>query len=154
LFAGQLASSDGDLRRLIATAPPAATQLSGLLKDTNPGLPILLANLLTTAQVFDTRTDGLRQLLVTLPKAVAATEGAITAAGGRLGLVLTFNAPPPCTEGYQGTPRRPSTDTAPLMFNTAAACTLPHGNPSSVRGAQNAPHPAVPPAAVPGLTLP
>ncbi|HKN55084.1 MAG TPA: MlaD family protein [Amycolatopsis sp.] len=154
LFAGQLASSDGDLRRLIATAPPAATQLGGLLKDTDPGLPILLANLLTTAQVFDTRTDGLRQLLVTAPTAVDATGRAITAGGGRMGLVLSFNDPPPCTQGYQSTPRRPSTDTAPLPFNTAAACTLPHGNPSSVRGSQNAPHPPVPPAAVPGLGLP
>ncbi|MFE0025698.1 MCE family protein [Amycolatopsis sp. NPDC059021] len=150
-FAGQLAGADGDLRRLIASAPPAATELGKLIKETNPGLPILLANLLTTAQVFDARTEGLRELLVNVPKAVAATSMAITKDGGRLSLALTFNDPPPCKQGYEGTTRRPSTDLSPMPFNTAAACTLPHGDPSSVRGAQNAPHAGVPPAAVPGV---
>ncbi|MFD9892792.1 MlaD family protein [Amycolatopsis sp. NPDC059027] len=150
-FAGQLAGADGDLRRLIASAPPAATELGKLIKETNPGLPILLANLLTTAQVFDARTEGLRELLVNVPKAVAATSMAITKDGGRLSLALTFNDPPPCKQGYESTPRRPSTDLSPLPFTTAAACTLPHGDASSVRGSQNAPHAGVPPAAVPGV---
>ncbi|MER6793944.1 ABC transporter substrate-binding protein, partial [Amycolatopsis mediterranei] len=34
-------------------------------------------------------------------------------------------------------------------------CTLPYGDPSSVRGSQNAPHPPVPAAVLPGgLTNP
>src|SRR5205807_9106455 len=37
LFAGELARADGDLRQLIATAPQAATQLSALLRDNDPG---------------------------------------------------------------------------------------------------------------------
>jgi phospholipid/cholesterol/gamma-HCH transport system substrate-binding protein len=42
-----------------------------------------------------------------------------------------------------------------MPFNTDAACTLPYGNPSSVRGSQNAPHPPVPAAVLPGgLTNP
>jgi phospholipid/cholesterol/gamma-HCH transport system substrate-binding protein len=150
VFAAQLAGSDGDLRRLIAAAPPAASELGGLLRENDPGLPILLANLLTTSRVFATRTDAVQELLVNTPKAVAAASAALTDNGGKLALTLSFNDPPPCTQGYEKTPRRPSTDTSPLPFDTDAACTLPYGDPSSVRGSQNAPHPAVPDAAVPG----
>ncbi|MGW3996741.1 MCE family protein [Amycolatopsis sp. NPDC004772] len=152
VFAQQLASSDGDLRRLIAAAPPAASELGGLLKENDPGLPILLANLLTTARVFGTRTAAEEQLLSDVPRAVATVGSALNDRGDqlRMGLVLNFNDPPPCTQGYEKTPRRPSNDLSPMPFNTDAACTLPYGNPSSVRGSQNAPHPPVPAAVLPG----
>ncbi|MFI9453957.1 MCE family protein [Amycolatopsis sp. NPDC052450] len=149
-FAEQLARSDGDLRRLITTAPEAATQLSGLLRDNEPGLPILLANLLTTSQVFSARTDGLRQLLINTPKAVSAVDASVDEQSGKIELVLTFFDPMPCTKGYGGTKIRSSADLSPLPFNTGAACTLDKGNPSSVRGSQNAPKGGVPPAAIPG----
>lgn len=149
-FAEQLSRSDGDLRRLIATAPDAATQLSGLLRDNEPGLPILLANLLTTAQVFSARTDGLRQLLINTPKAVSAVDAAVDGGSVRTELVLTFFDPMPCTKGYEATEIRSSAELAPLPFKTGVACTLDKGNASSVRGSQNAPKGGVPPAAIPG----
>ncbi|MFJ7218286.1 MCE family protein [Amycolatopsis sp. NPDC098790] len=154
LFAAQLSSSDGDLRRLIATAPPAASELGTLLRETDPGLPILLANLLTTAQVFQTRTGQLEQLLVATPKVVAATSTAFDGGEGNLGMALTFYDPLPCRAGYEGTKFRPSTDTSPLPFNTGASCTLEPGDATSVRGSQNARHLPVPPAAVPGSGAP
>ncbi|WP_410641999.1 MlaD family protein [Amycolatopsis sp. lyj-346] len=152
VFAQQLASSDGDLRRLIAAAPPAASELAGLLKENDPGLPILLANLLTTARVFGTRTAAEEQFLVNTPKAVAAVGSALNSSGDtlRMGLVLNFDDPPPCTQGYEKTPHEPSNNLSPMPFRTDAACTLPYGNESSVRGSQNAPHPPVPAPALPG----
>jgi phospholipid/cholesterol/gamma-HCH transport system substrate-binding protein len=83
---------------------------------------------------------------------VAAVGSALTNSGDalRMGLVLNFDDPPPCRQGYENTPHRPSTDTSPLPFNTDAACTLPYGNESSVRGTQNAPHPPVPAPVLPG----
>ena len=36
LFAGQLAASDSDLRRLFANGAPAATQVAGLITDNTP----------------------------------------------------------------------------------------------------------------------
>ncbi|MBE1497806.1 phospholipid/cholesterol/gamma-HCH transport system substrate-binding protein [Amycolatopsis lexingtonensis] len=148
VFAQQLAKSDGDLRRLIATAPPAATELSSLLKENDPGLPIVLANLLTTARVFGTRTAAEETLLANVPRAVAAVGSAIDNDRHelRMGLVLNFNNPPSCLQGYEDTPHRSSRDLSPLPLNTDAACTLPYGNESSVRGTQNAPHPPVPDA--------
>ena len=149
-FAAELASSDGDLRRLITAVPDAATQISGLLADTDPGLSILLANLLTTADVVTVRTAGLEQFLVLAPRAVAATSTAITPDGGHLSLALTFFDPPPCTVGYEATVRQPGEGVAINPLNTVAGCTVPAGDPRLVRGSQNAPRAGVPAAAVPG----
>ncbi|HEV2778076.1 MAG TPA: MlaD family protein [Actinophytocola sp.] len=153
LFAAELARSDGDLRALIGAAPRAATQLSGLLKDTDPGLAVLLANLLTTARVFELRTAGLEHLLVVAPQAVAATSTAITPDGGHLSLALTFFDPEPCEAGYETTPRRQGEDPTPAPLNLDARCTVPGGDPRLVRGSQHLPDAAVPPAATPGGTL-
>lgn len=150
LFATELAAADGDLRQLIGAAPAAATQLSRLLTDTNPSLAVLLANLLTTADLFNSRTAGLEQLLVMTPKAVAATSTSFKPDSTDLSLALTFFDPLPCVAGYESTVYRPGEDVTPRMFNTKARCTLPKGDPRLVRGSQNAPTGGVPPAAVPG----
>jgi phospholipid/cholesterol/gamma-HCH transport system substrate-binding protein len=152
LFAGELARADGDLRELIGSAPQAATQLSALLRDTDPGLAILLANLLTTANLFELRTAGMEHLLVVAPKAVAATSTAIAPDSGHLSMALTFFQPPPCEDGYD-TPRRQGEDVTPVPFNPDARCTLPRGDPRLVRGSQHAPGAPVPPAATPGSPL-
>lgn len=149
LFAHELASADGDLRELIGAAPQAATQLSALLSDTNPGLSVLVANLLTTADIFETRTEGMRQLFVNLPKAVAATSTAINPRDGRLSIALTFLDPMPCVDGYD-TPYRRGEDATSLPFDTSNECTLPYGDPRLVRGSQNVPDGGVPDPAVPG----
>lgn len=149
LFAAELASSDGDLRRLIGTAPQASTELSSLLVDADPELSILVANLLTTANVFELRTAGLEHLFVVLPRSVAATSTAIGPDGVHLSQSLTFFDPLPCAAGYGGTAYRPSTDLSARPLNTQAACTLTDGS-TLVRGSQHAPRPGVPPAATPG----
>jgi phospholipid/cholesterol/gamma-HCH transport system substrate-binding protein len=149
LFAHELASADGDLRQLIGAAPAAATQLSQLLADTNPGLPVLVANLLTTSEIFESRIGGMRQLFVNLPKAVAATSTSIRPDGAHMSIVLNFWDPAPCVTGY-GTPYRQGEDTSYLPFDTTSACTLPYGDERLVRGAQNAPKGGVPVPAVPG----
>ncbi|QWF82843.1 MCE family protein [Amycolatopsis sp. CA-230715] len=152
-FAAELAKSDGDLRKLIGAAPEAATQLTGLLRDTNPGLSVLLANLLTTSNLVHTRMNGLEQLFSFTPQAVDKLTNAISHDTGHLSIVLTWADPPPCTSGYGGTQRRSPYDTSPAPFNLNAKCALPHGDPSLVRGAQNAPKGGVPPATVPGSGL-
>jgi phospholipid/cholesterol/gamma-HCH transport system substrate-binding protein len=150
LFATELADADGDLRELIGAAPKAATQLSELLSDTNPGLSVLVANLLTTSEVFEVRTAAMEQLFVMVPRAVAATSTAITPDTSDLSLVMTFFDPPPCVTGYESTVYRPGEDTEPRPMNTEAGCTLPAGDPRLVRGSQHAPTAAVPEPAIPG----
>jgi phospholipid/cholesterol/gamma-HCH transport system substrate-binding protein len=149
LFAHELASADGDLRQLIGAAPQAATELSHLLADTNPGLPVLLANLTTTAEIFESRIGGMRQLFVNLPRAVAATSTAIQPDDPRLSIALTFWNPPPCATGYNA-PYREGEDTSEVPFDTTSACTLPYGDERLVRGSQNAPQGGVPDPVIPG----
>ncbi|HWC80313.1 MAG TPA: MlaD family protein [Pseudonocardiaceae bacterium] len=140
LLAQQLNTSDPDLRKLIATAPQAAGQLSGLLQDTQPDLGVLLANLLTTADLTLTRQSGIEQLLATYPTVVNDGSTAFTANGANVGLALTFFDPMPCTAGYGGTTYRNGLDTgASPPLNTSARCTLPAGSGIDVRGSAHAP---------------
>ncbi|MCE7011469.1 MCE family protein [Kibdelosporangium philippinense] len=140
LLAEQLKKSDGDLRKLIKATPEVSAEVSGLLKESGTGIGVILANLLTPAQIFAMRGDAFEQLLGTYPKAVSDGYRVIGSDGStNTALVLNFNNPPPCRAGYEGTQYRPGKVVDPGPFNTGARCTLPRGNPSSVRGSQNAP---------------
>jgi phospholipid/cholesterol/gamma-HCH transport system substrate-binding protein len=153
LFAGQLAASDSDLRRLAANGTGAATQTAGLITDISPSLGALIANLLTTSQVTLTRGSNLNELLSALPAAIAAGSTVITTNGAKFGVALTFFNPLPCTAGYQGTKIRNGLDTSPAPpLNTNARCTEPPSTGINVRGSANAPPGGgVPPAAAPGI---
>ncbi|MFG2820857.1 MlaD family protein [Kitasatospora sp. NPDC048365] len=153
-LAGQLNDSDTDLRRLIAAAPEATGQVSALLRDLDPGLSVVIANLLTTSDLAVTRQRGLEELLVRLPAVAAAGATAIDDKGAHLGMAVTFFSPLPCTSGYGGTTYRNGLDTGPApAFNTAARCTASPGTGTAVRGSANAPRGGVPTPAKPGSTL-
>lgn len=153
LLAAQLRSSDPDLSKLIGDAPKAAAQVANLLAGTNPGLAVLVANLLTTSEVTLTRGNALEELLSALPADIAAGSTVITNQGANFGMALTFFSPLPCTAGYGGTEYRNGLDTSPPPpLNTSASCTLPASSGTDVRGSGNAPSGGgVPAAAQPGL---
>ncbi|WP_405473913.1 MCE family protein [Streptomyces canus] len=138
-LSAQLKSSDGDLRKLIGNATPAAQQVNSLLKSTGPRLSVLLANLISGGQVTLARLPGMEQSLVTFPALVAGSYTVVPGDGTtHFGLVVNADDPPPCTQGY-GTTRRDPSDTSTREANTDARCTAPLGSKTSVRGAQNAP---------------
>jgi phospholipid/cholesterol/gamma-HCH transport system substrate-binding protein len=143
LLTAQLRASDPDLRRLLANAPPAATELAALVRENRTDVGILTANLLTVGELTVRRLAGIRQILISYPAVVA---GGYTVAPGdgtaHFGLVLNLGDPPVCSRGYGGTSRRAPTDTGPAPVNTEARCAEPRGSTTSVRGAQNAPRPA------------
>jgi phospholipid/cholesterol/gamma-HCH transport system substrate-binding protein len=132
-------SSDPDLRRLLANGPPAATELTGLLRDLDPTIGVLVGNLVTVNGIAARRLPGIEQALVAYPMVVA---GGFTVAPGdgtvHFGLVVNANDPPPCNytqSGQQGC--------------TAAES----GQGSNVRGVAHAPRPGggtPPPAGQPG----
>lgn len=135
----QLKASDGDLRKLIGNARPAAQEVNSLLKSVSPRLSVLLANLISGGQVMVARLPGVEQVLVTFPVNVAGSYTVVPGDGTtHFGLVVNADDPPACTQGY-GTTRRDPADTSRREANTDARCTLPRGSESSVRGAQNAP---------------
>jgi phospholipid/cholesterol/gamma-HCH transport system substrate-binding protein len=100
LFTAQLKADDPNLRRLVTAAPPAATQLEGLIRETGPDLSRTLANLLTTVRILQPRLAGVEQLLVTYPGLSAAAPSVVP--GDHMvhfGLVLNINDPPYCQNG-------------------------------------------------------
>lgn len=138
-LSAQLKSSDGDLRKLIGNATPAAQQVNSLLKSTGPRLSVLLANLISGGQVTLAHLPGVEQALVTFPALVAGSYTVVPGDGTtHFGLVVNADDPPPCTQGY-GTTWRDPADTSTRKANTDARCTAPRGSKTSVRGAQNAP---------------
>jgi len=153
LLAGQLDSSDADLRRLIVNTPQAALQLSALLRANNLGLGSVIANLLTTSDVTLTRQAAVQEMLSALPAAIAAGSTVINTHGANFGLALTFFTPIPCTTGY-GTTYRNGLDITPgPPLNTGASCTLPASSGVDVRGSAHAPSGgSVPPASPAGAT--
>jgi phospholipid/cholesterol/gamma-HCH transport system substrate-binding protein len=153
LLARQLVASDADLRRLITTAPEAASQLDGVLRDTNPALAELLANLLTASEVGGSRISAIDELLSGVPPALADVSSTITPQGLNVGLSLTFFNPLPCVLGYGGTVHRNGLDTTPgPPLNTGARCLEPASSGIDVRGAAHSPTgDSVPRAAQPGL---
>lgn len=154
-LAAELKGSDTDLRRLIAVAPDATSQISGLLRDVDPGFGVVVANLLTTSDVAVTRQRGLEELLVKLPAVAAAGSSAVDENGARFGMSVTFFEPLPCTAGYGGTTYRNGLDvSAGPALNTKARCTSSPGTGVNVRGSANAPKGgALRPPAKPGSML-
>ena len=136
LVAKQLKTSDGDLRKLIAATPGAATELNALIAEVGVPLGVLMGNLLTTAQVFSANSAGLQGVYVRVPQAISTGYGIVGPDGLKVGLVTTFFDPPPCTSGYGGTTRRPPTDTsAGQPLNQQARCTASPSSGTDVRGA-------------------
>ncbi|MER5883265.1 MlaD family protein [Streptomyces sp. NPDC001941] len=151
-LATTLKGSDTDLRRLLTVTPDATTQVSGLLRDLDPSLGVVLANLLTTSQIAVTRQRGVEELLVKFPAAVSAGATAVDGGKVNFGMAVTFFKPLPCTSGYGGTRYRNGLDlgTAPAL-NTKAGCTAPASSGLNVRGSAHAPGSgAVPTPAKPG----
>lgn len=159
LLARQLRDSDTDFRRLVAAAPGASEQFAGLVRDLDPGLSVVIANLLTTSDLLLTRVNGMEELLVKVPRAVAAGNSMIERDGRNeyrlnFGMVTTFFQPLPCTQGYGGTSYRNGLDlSAGPALNTAARCTMPAASGVSVRGAANAPRGGLPVPARPNSVM-
>ena len=59
-----------------------------------------------------------------------------------LGLVLNMFDPPPCTMGYEATPRRAGNQVADTPVNAQAYCAAPDSGPVDVRGRRSALLPA------------
>ncbi|RJQ69450.1 MCE family protein [Pseudonocardiaceae bacterium YIM PH 21723] len=140
LLTQQLKDSDGDIRKLLTTTPEFSQSLLKELTETGPNLGVVLANLLTVANITVTRNDGLEQTLVAYPNLAAfGTSVTQTDARARLGLVLNAFNPPLCVRGYENTVKHVGTDEHERPPNDKAYCAEPKGSPITVRGSQNGP---------------
>jgi phospholipid/cholesterol/gamma-HCH transport system substrate-binding protein len=143
-FTGQLADNDAQFRTVLQQGPGFADEVSGLLSQLKPTLPVLLANLGTVSEILMTYNSSLEQLLVLLPPYVAQQQ-AYTATGDSTGNArgdfgATISDPPPCTVGFlPPSSWRSPADESDIDTPDGIYCKLPQDSPIAVRGARNYP---------------
>jgi len=142
---GQLNANDPQLRGVLRNTPGAFEEVSRLLNDVKPTLPVLLANLTTVGQIAVTYNASLEQLLVLLPPYVGSVQAVGLPRNNPTGFTqgdftLTLNDPPACTVGFlpPSSWRSPS-DLSDVDTPDGLYCKLPQDSPIAVRGARNYP---------------
>ncbi|WP_326545983.1 MlaD family protein [Mycolicibacterium sp. ND9-15] len=142
---GQLQQNDPQIRTLLQQGPGFAQEVSALLNEVKPTLPLLLANLTTVGQILLTYNPSLEQLLVIFPGIIAAQQSFGLPQNNPTGLpsgdfALTINDPPPCTVGFlpPSSWRNPE-DMTSIDTPDGLYCKLPQDSPIAVRGARNYP---------------
>ncbi len=154
----QLVANDEQVRTIVRDGPPALDEVSGLLDDLKPTLPILLANMTSLGQVAITYNPSLEQLLVLTPSFFAGL-GAISHTANATGLPLGdfrvgLNDPPPCTVGFLPPNQwRSPVDTTTVDTPDGLYCKLPQDSPILVRGLRNLPCMARPGKRAPTVEL-
>jgi virulence factor Mce-like protein len=140
----QLVHNDPDLRTILNTGPTAAQEVSQLLIQLKPTLPVLLANMTSVAEVGVTYNPSLRQLLFLLPPYIAGFTS-LSPMNNPTGLslggfALMAGDPPACTVGFlpPSSWRSPS-DTSVIDTPDGLYCKLPQDSPIAVRGVRNNP---------------
>ncbi len=142
---GQLEQNDPEIRALLQRGPGFAQEVSQLLNDVRPTLPILLANLTTVGQVLATYNPSLEQLIVIFPGIIAAQQSFGLPTNNPTGLpsgdfALTIGDPPACTVGFLPPSQwRSPEDMTSIDTPDGLYCKLPQDSPISVRGARNYP---------------
>lgn len=140
----QLRTNDPQLRQIVQNGPGAFDEVSRLLDDVKPTLPILLANLTSLGQVALTYHPSLEQVMVLLPSFLGGfdqiSQGK-NATGVPIGnFHLQIGDPPACTVGFLPPSQwRSPSDTTTLDTPDGLYCKLPQDSPIAVRGARNFP---------------
>ncbi|MFI5511300.1 MCE family protein [Mycobacterium sp. NPDC051804] len=158
-ISAQLVQNDPQIRTLLENGPGFAQEVSGLLNDIKPTLPVLLANLTTIGQILVTYNPSLEQLLVTFPNTLSAQQAFGLGKNNPTGLAisdfaLTISDPIPCTVGFLPPSQwRSPADTTVIDTPDDLYCKLPQDSPIGVRGARNYPCMAHPGKRAPTVEL-
>ena len=141
----QIAQNDPQVRAILQRGPGFAQEVSTLLEQVKPTLPILLANLTTLGQILVTYNPSLEQLLVMFPEVVANQQSFGIGHNNPTGLpagdfALTVADPPACTVGFLPPSQwRSPEDQTSVDTPDGLYCKLPQDSPLNVRGARNYP---------------
>ncbi|MBT0565180.1 MCE family protein [Williamsia sp. CHRR-6] len=149
LITAQLATSDPDLRRLLTTGTTSASELSALLTRSGGDITTAVRNLALDVRNVRGTFFNASPALAMLSQMSGGSSSTANGDGHiRFGITFETNNPPSCTVGYEGTQKiiaeekrkNPNFDINydDFPFNTDARCAVPQGNPTDVRGAQNA----------------
>lgn len=146
---GQLRQRDDAVRGVLEQGAGAADEARALFQRLQPTLPLLLANLVSIADVGVVYRNDLEQLLVVMPQATAAMQGVMVPSrdtmvdykGVFLSFNLNLNLPGPCTTGYLPAQQRrsPTFEDYPERPPGDLYCRIPQDSPNNVRGVRNTP---------------
>ncbi|EHI12837.1 MCE family protein [Mycolicibacterium thermoresistibile] len=156
----ELRVGDVAVAGILERGPGAADEVGQLFERVRPTMPVLLANLVTVAQVALDYQPNIEQLLVLVPQLVQQAQGTGIAnrhlppkyRGAYLSFNLNLNLPQPCVTGYLPPEQRrgPAMVDHPVPPAGHLYCRIPQNStPGSVRGARN-----IPCATVPGKRAP
>lgn len=139
-----LVAHDDQVHTLLRNGPGFAQEVSRLLEQVKPTLPVLLANLTSIGQVLVTYNASLEQLLVLFPPYVAGLQSVTPAnnpTGKPLGdFAVSVSDPPSCTVGFLPPSEwRSPADVTDMDTPDGLYCKLPQDSPILVRGARNYP---------------
>ncbi|MGV0806533.1 MCE family protein [Mycolicibacterium setense] len=146
---GQLQTHNDAVSGVLSRGAPTAEAARATLERLKPSVPILLANLVSFADVGVVYNPNLEQLLVLFPQAIAQVGSTLVPnmntkqdyRGSAEQFALNLNLPPPCTTGYLPASQR----LAPAVQDTFDRpdgdfyCRIPQDAPFNVRGARNIP---------------
>lgn len=145
----QLQTQNDSVKGILNTGPAAADEVRKLFESLQPTLPVLLANLVSLADVAVVYQPNLEQLLVLFPRGIEGLQGAGLAnrdtkqayRGTYLSFNLNLNIPPPCTTGYLPAQqvRPPSEVDYPERPAGDLYCRVPQDAMFNARGARNLP---------------
>nr|ABP44990.1 virulence factor Mce family protein [Mycolicibacterium gilvum PYR-GCK] len=144
-ISAQVVQNDPQVRALLQQGPGFAQEVSSLLNQVKPTLPILLANMSTVGQTLLTYNPALEQLLVLFPGIIAAQQSFGLPQNSPTGLptgdfALTISDPNPCTVGFLPSSQwRAPEDETTIDTPDGLYCKLPQDSPMNVRGARNYP---------------
>jgi phospholipid/cholesterol/gamma-HCH transport system substrate-binding protein len=141
----QLATSDTQLRQILTSAAPLASEAEKTIEGLAPVLPTLVNNLSETSQVLQVYVPSLEHILIVLP---AAVEGLLSSVPLKrrtepitevnLSFKLNLGAPAVCTKGFPlaGKFRSPQ-DTSYAPPPPSSYCKVAPDDPRVPRGARN-----------------
>ena len=140
----QFAQHDPQVRTLLDTGPGFAREVTSLLDQIKPTLPLLLANFTSLGQVFMTYNKSIEQLLVLFPPYLAGLQSVVPVnnpTGKPMGdFAVSVADPPSCTVGFLPPSEwRSPADTTEMDTPNGLYCKLPQDSPIDVRGARNYP---------------
>lgn len=143
---GELVRSNASVESLLTRGSPALDSVNGLIGRLTPSFALLMANLVSSAQVLQVYVPGLRQILAVYPALIDRLQATAirhnAASIDNLDIRLNPNDPPPCTVGYPALSQwRDPSQTAPRSTPPSLHCTNPPSVQQSVRGARNLPCP-------------
>lgn len=158
-ISGQLVQNDPQVRAILQRGPGFADEVSSLLDQVKPTLPILLANLTTLGQILVTYNPSLEQLMVLFPAIIAQQQSFGLPTNNPTGwpsgdFALTVADPPVCSVGFLPPSQwRSPEDMTSIDTPDGLYCKLPQDAPLNVRGARNYPCMAHPGKRAPTVEL-